>query len=506
MKKFVFAILLTLLLLSATTLPALAASAYEDTAGHWAEAAIERWSGLEVILGFEGRFRPDDSITRGEMALILDRIFQYEEAADNPFADIIGDEWYAAAVLECAAKGVIRGYEGLARPLDVISRQEAAVMIARALGYGESGLDQALPYEDAGEVADWAGPVLSFFSAGGYITDSPIFFRPLAAITRAETVNLLNNLIAQLWRNSGLRNQDVYGNAVATGAKTMLLNSRVFGDLVICGGTAEKVILQNTEILGNIINPYGAEILYIEGLNAGSLFFGKTELPVQYNVPVNSWSGRDFYRDGKDRLAYTGAFRAGIDVSDWQKEIDWRAVSRDGIDFAILRCAYRGYSEGQLTADEQFYNNLAGALAEGLEVGVYVYSQAITEAEAREEARLALAMLNGQDLDLPIFFDWETAGVTTARTNGMDRETLTRLAEAFCQEIQQGGYEAGVYFYSRLAYDMYDLEQLQDYTLWLAGYFDTPEFYYDYDYWQYTSSGAVDGIEGRVDMNIIMEH
>jgi hypothetical protein len=111
------------------------------------------------------------------------------------------------------------------------------------------------------------------------------------------------------------------------------------------------------------------------------------------------------------RMAYTRDgetwAKAGVDVSDHQGYIDWDAVAEDGIGFAMIRAGYRGATEAELYQDDYFEYNLQFARAAGLECGVYFFSQAISEEEAREEAQFVLALLNGAELAYPVVFDYE---------------------------------------------------------------------------------------------------
>jgi GH25 family lysozyme M1 (1,4-beta-N-acetylmuramidase) len=219
------------------------------------------------------------------------------------------------------------------------------------------------------------------------------------------------------------------------------------------------------------------------------------------SLPKNPYDADQFVTvDGA--VTYTGgASYAGIDVSAHQGEIDWQAVAADGIDFAILRVGNRGTSDGNLSVDEQFAANLAGARAAGLKIGVYFFSQAISEEEAIEEANFVLAQLDGCALDYPVFFDWEDVA-WEARTDGMDSITLTACAKAFCSTIAASGYRAGLYFNQNYGYQEFDLPELQEYTFWLANYADAPDFVYTFDLWQYSAEGQVNGISTVVDRNL----
>ncbi|MCI8690481.1 MAG: hypothetical protein HFF87_09235 [Oscillibacter sp.] len=233
--------------------------------------------------------------------------------------------------------------------------------------------------------------------------------------------------------------------------------------------------------------------------------FGDKVLTPLEGMPLNPYDQEAFGLDEKGRITYTKDGRTaktGIDVSTHQKEIDWTAVAADGIDFAILRLGHRGYTQGGLFLDETFEQNLKGALDAGLEVGVYFFSQAVTPDEARQEADYILSVLDGQELPFPVAFDWESIPGADARTDGLDGETLTRCAAAFCQRIEDAGYRAAVYFNQTQGYLHYDLRELTDYDLWLAEYDAVPDFYYHFDLWQYSHTGQVDGIQGDVDLDL----
>ena len=210
----------------------------------------------------------------------------------------------------------------------------------------------------------------------------------------------------------------------------------------------------------------------------------------------------NFYQDGAF-VRYDGytPSHVGIDVSAHQGRIDWTQVAQAGVEFAMIRAGYRGYTQGDLEQDAYFAQNLDGALAAGLEAGVYFFSQAITVEEAAEEAQLVLTMLEGRELAYPIVFDWEDIEAD-ARTDGMTSLLLTDIAETFCKTIEDAGYRAGIYFNQRFGYQEFDLLRLQDRVFWLAEYNIPPTFDYDFQIWQYTSDGAVPGIDTPVDLNL----
>ena len=220
-------------------------------------------------------------------------------------------------------------------------------------------------------------------------------------------------------------------------------------------------------------------------------------------VPENSYDPAGFYEEGgfkryksEDTLA-----SVGVDVSSHQQEIDWELVAANGVEFAMIRVGYRGYTEGEIQPDDYFLQNIEGARAAGLDVGVYFFSQALDEQEAIDEANYVLEQIKDYPLSYPVIFDWEDIEAD-ARTDGMDSVQLTKNAIAFCDTIKQAGYRAGVYFNQRFGYEEFDLESLQDYVFWLAEYNDTPSFSFHFQIWQYCNDGRVDGIKTDVDLNL----
>ena len=220
----------------------------------------------------------------------------------------------------------------------------------------------------------------------------------------------------------------------------------------------------------------------------------------------HSYDWRNLKHDG-DRLTYEDEHYTsaqGIDVSSHQDEIDWQAVSEDGIEFVFLRVGYRGYTEGGLFEDQYFRTNLIGARQAGLKIGVYFFSQAVSAEEAVEEAEFMLEILGDSRLDLPVVFDMEEPeNGDTGRTEILSREEQTASALAFMERTAEAGYSVMIYDSSARYEDDYDLTALQGIKKWTARYGDTPDFPYAFEIWQYTDNGSVEGIEGGTDMNIM---
>ena len=191
----------------------------------------------------------------------------------------------------------------------------------------------------------------------------------------------------------------------------------------------------------------------------------------------------------------------GIDVSKWQGEIDWNMVRDAGVEYAIIRCGYRGSVTGSLVEDPYFERNMKGALAAGVKVGVYFFTQATNEVEAVEEASMVVSLIRDYDIEYPIFIDTEGAG-GGGRADGLDVDTRTMVCDAFCRTVENAGYKAGVYASRNWYNNRLNTASLEKYVIWLAEYRRAPIYQGYYQMWQYTSKGSVSGISGNVDLNI----
>lgn len=193
--------------------------------------------------------------------------------------------------------------------------------------------------------------------------------------------------------------------------------------------------------------------------------------------------------------------KLGIDVSKWNKEIDWDKVKNAGVEYAIIRVGYRGATTGALVEDPYFEKNIKGAVRAGIPVGVYFFTQALDAVEAVEEASMVISMCKDYDITYPIFIDTESAG-GNGRADGLEQEARTEVCRAFCTTIESAGYRAGIYGARNWFNEMLNMDALKDYVIWLAEYRDVPIYQGYYHMWQYTSGGSVEGIEGKVDFNL----
>jgi len=269
--------------------------------------------------------------------------------------------------------------------------------------------------------------------------------------------------------------------------------------IVVLSGISLKLILDRraNPIVGDI---YQGQVRVNDGISdvwitpwEGSVASGLTaeDFSVEDGSPV--YLGEDY----KTAM--------GIDVSEWQGEIDWNAVKKSGVDFAFIRVGLRGTGiAGLILEDETARTNLENAHKAGVQVGVYFFSQAITAEEGAEEAAFVLDIIRDYHIDLPVMYDWERVEVDGARTANLSYGTLNECAAAFCSTIEDAGYEAGIYSNRQLAYYAYQLGELKDYDLWIADFNSWPDFYYRFSFWQYSDASTCPGIQGAVDRNMML--
>lgn len=238
------------------------------------------------------------------------------------------------------------------------------------------------------------------------------------------------------------------------------------------------------------------------------------------------FSGSNIYYAGPKAAALTGTFKVGkytytantsgsiissdrkymrgIDVSYYQgKDINWAKVKSGGISFAFLRCGYSGTSNGKRCADSTFKDNMREATAAGVDVGAYYFSQARTVKEARAEAAFAIKQVkaSGCKITLPLVIDTENYPGGRASSSKLNRSKRTAAVKAFCDYVKSKGYTPMIYASTSWLNNNLDMKKLSGYQVWVAQYNNTVTYKGSYRCWQYTSSGKVPGIKGRVDLN-----
>lgn len=320
MKRFLSISLALALILPSVPAVAVQADtpAYSDTAGHWAESAIQRWSDKGVLQGDHGAFRPDDPLTRGELAAILDRVMGYRETEENTFSDL-GENWYTNSILHLSAAGIMEGSGGRVRPGDPLSRQETAVLLARAFQV-EDG-QAPLPFSDKADVADWALGAVSALTAAGQLQGCSGAFDPEGDVTRASLVTMLDNMVSDLVTQAGDYSRDAESSLVVAADKAVLKDMTVKGDLIIADAVGDgDVTLENVRVDGRLIIRGGGEhSIHIAGdaSRYGTVIVtktasGKVRLVNEIGAPIPMVN----VADGRDGVTLEGDFTGVVVASD----------------------------------------------------------------------------------------------------------------------------------------------------------------------------------------------
>ncbi len=257
MKRFVPLILSAAMAVSTVT-PVLA-NGYVDTNNSWAKAEIDEWSANGVVNGYNGEFRPNASITRAEMATIVDNIMEYQVENTNTFSDVNSDAWYADAILKNNAAGTIVGSNGEARPNDKITREEAVVVLCRALSI--EPISGSTGFADDSSVSSWAKGYVAALAQKGLVSGKGgNKFDPKANITRAEVVKIIDNSIQGFYTTAGTYSQDVTGTVVVNESDVELKDMTIAGDLIIAAGVDDgDIVLENVTVTGSLIVEGGGE-------------------------------------------------------------------------------------------------------------------------------------------------------------------------------------------------------------------------------------------------------
>lgn len=439
-------------------------------------------------------------------------------AAQLPFTDVSDQAWYADAVEYCWDREILDGVSSTEfDPEGLVTRAVLAEALYRLndrpvvtldeedfdsgsqeLDEGEAAQEPEYPFSDVDPedpCADailwaWQEGFISGYDDGTFGPDDPITREQMAVIFWQTQGRKLSQLAAPFTDLKEVSDWAI--NAVEWVWYVGLMSGKDNNLFDYAGYTTRA---EGAAIL----RAYDQAFLHVPeepGESSGEL-------------PANRYDSDAFVvEDGF--LTYQGDAPSyvGIDVSSHQGLIDWAQVAGAGVDFAMIRAGYRGYYNPTLNQDAYFEYNMENALANGLEVGVYFFSQAVTVEEAREEAYQLLEWIEDYDITYPVVFDWESVDDEYSRTRDTDGETVTECALAFCQIIEEAGYLPMTYGSPTKIYaGGIDLTQLQDYPFWLAHYttdWVPTSFRYHYHMWQYSSDGSVPGIEGRVDLDLCL--
>lgn len=251
MKRKILAALLTLVMVF-SLLPVSAwaeETTYSDVAGHWAQSAILRWSDYGVLQGSEGKFSPDGTLTRGQMAVILSRLLNLPAAPSAGFTDVAPDAWYADGINRCAAAGILQGSEGKAMPEDPITREQAMVMLCRALGIAAEDVGALTGFSDLSLVSDYARPyVAALVKAGVVKGDANGLLNPLSKITRAEIVTMVDRLVGHYAKEAGAFVDASDGALVIVVAENVKIVNAPAGTKIIVAEKATGLTVNGTAV------------------------------------------------------------------------------------------------------------------------------------------------------------------------------------------------------------------------------------------------------------------
>ncbi len=192
----------------------------------------------------------------------------------------------------------------------------------------------------------------------------------------------------------------------------------------------------------------------------------------------------------------------GIDVSSYQKDIDWEKVAESGVDFAMIRVGSRGYGSGKVVLDENLAANLKGCSNNSIKTGLYFQSQAVNMIEAIEEANYCVASINGHNIEYPIVFSSESVANDNYRTENLSREELSTIAAAFCETVRAYGYKPMIAATKKQFALRMDLPSIAAYDLWLYDTDDISVFPYRHNMRQYSVTGEIEGINAPVNLDI----
>lgn len=277
-KKPLSVIMIACVLISSTISPVVASN-YFDTKSHWAKDRIDRWTGRGIFTGYDNKFRPNDFITRGELAVVINNIMKYCDKAENTFTDL-DQKFYTDALLKANYAGIINGSNKEIRPKDNATREEAAAILVNAFSIKANTENDYLKFSDSSQISSWAVSSVNAMAGNGYVNgDQKKRFNPKSNITRAEIVTILDNCIKVIYSKEGIYNSDIVnGNIIINNPGITLKDMTVNGNIIISQGAADgNVRLENVKINGDIIVKGGANVYIGNSSVSGTITINKAD-------------------------------------------------------------------------------------------------------------------------------------------------------------------------------------------------------------------------------------
>lgn len=316
-KRALSMVLASSMMLSVSSYTAFAAD-YKDTVGHWSEKQVNLWSDYGVISGYDGLFRPDDSITRGEMAVIMDKVMKYQVKAENTFSDL-DQNFYTDSVLKANQAGIMRGSDGAVRPKDNITREEASVLICQA--FGIDPIETATSkFNDSDKVSTWAAGYVNALLQKGYISGKgDNNFDPQGNITRGEAVTMFNNIVKGFYHQAGTYTENITGNVVVNTPETVLKDMSVTGDIFVTQGVADgNLTLENVKAPTVIVRGGGVNSVKITGNSEiGTVKVEKQDGDVRVVTDGTAKVSNVYIKDGSKNSVLEGSMdKIQVDASN----------------------------------------------------------------------------------------------------------------------------------------------------------------------------------------------
>lgn len=228
--------------------------AFTDTNRHWAKDTIDQYASYGIVKGYEdGSFLPNKYMTRAEVVTIINRMIGNTQESSKYIPDVKRQNWYASEIRKAIQSGFIQGDEkGYTRPNDLITREEAIVMLSRAFAIDEVDFT-VYHFEDENQISKWAKKSVTTFANYRYLsgyTDGTI--RPKANIKRAEFVTILHRIFDEVW-NSGVYSGDISGSVLVMGKDVAMKDATIYNNLVIAEGVKQTFAFKNIRVNGNLI-------------------------------------------------------------------------------------------------------------------------------------------------------------------------------------------------------------------------------------------------------------
>ena len=339
--------------------------AYTDTQNHWAEKEITNLSLNGIISGYsDNSFKPDNNMTRAELVTVINRLLGNNEQNSKYVPDINAKDWFYTEIRKGIESGIIKGNsEGYVRPNDLVTRQEAIVMLQRAL-VPEVTTTKTHSYTDFSEVSEWSKKSVETFLKANYIkgySDNTI--RPNAYITRAEVIKIIENII-DLYASFGNFSGEIYGNVLVYGKNVTLKNITIYGDLIVTEGSLETLQFENIIIEGDLITRVDVKIPNKNFKLKGEIFNLKQNQPQNISSYINDEYGISFSIPEKAKVVY---------IEDEKQKVNYKAKNLMTIRINQDDALYFTSFEKALSKEKKRFDVVYNEMVTG-KIGIYKYA------------------------------------------------------------------------------------------------------------------------------------